>query len=76
MGFPKGGFASQFREIATSGIEINSEKWAQEEDQVGEMVPESHLERETIPNEGRRPEKSYPIIRPKRRAASCYLEKK
>ena len=49
----KGRFASQFREIENSRIEINPWNDAQrEEDQLSEMGAETHIQRGSISNEG------------------------
>ena len=66
----KGRFASQFREIENSRIEINPWNDAQrEEDQLSEMGAETHIQRGSISNEGQFPvEEQDSIIIPKRSA--------
>ena len=66
--FHKDRCASQFQEIVDSWVEIHPENEAKrEEDHVSEMGDGSHLEIETVPNEGRWPKDEESIIRPKRR---------
>ena len=60
-----GGSASQFQEIAGSGIEINPENETQREgDQIIEMGSVSRLECETVANDGMWARKEGPIARP------------